>query len=128
MPDPQASQTFQNSKAKWEEPTAPAHAPTLKLYHDLIAFRRQEPAYYNLRRAGITVNFAGEKAVMLLLTKSTTSRCLVLIVVNLGEMITINLDKVADVASGWNLILDCECGLMSSDMRRCKVRKQEETS
>lgn len=42
--DPQDRSTFTNSRIDWEAPSQPDHAGTLRLYRDLIALRRANPA------------------------------------------------------------------------------------
>jgi maltooligosyltrehalose trehalohydrolase len=44
IPDPQALETFLNSRLQWEERDAVEHATTLRLYRDLLRLRRSEPA------------------------------------------------------------------------------------
>ena len=44
IPDPQALETFLNSRLRWEELEADEHAATLRLYRDLLRLRRSEPA------------------------------------------------------------------------------------
>ena len=41
IPDPQAGQTFDDSKLDWERLADPAHAATLRWYRDLLAVRRR---------------------------------------------------------------------------------------
>ncbi len=54
IPDPQAERTFLDSKLDWERLTEPAHALTLRWYHDLLAVRRRHivPLLPLLTRAG----------------------------------------------------------------------------
>jgi malto-oligosyltrehalose trehalohydrolase len=40
IPDPQARETFENSRLRWEECMAPAHASMLALYRDCLRLRR----------------------------------------------------------------------------------------
>jgi malto-oligosyltrehalose trehalohydrolase len=44
IPDPQAGQTFDDSKLDWERLADPAHAATLRWYRDLLAVRRRHIA------------------------------------------------------------------------------------
>jgi maltooligosyltrehalose trehalohydrolase len=44
IPDPQAEQTFLDSKLDWHRLAEPAHAATWRFYHDLLAVRRQHIA------------------------------------------------------------------------------------
>jgi maltooligosyltrehalose trehalohydrolase len=49
IPDPQAVATFERSRLNWAEAAAEPHASVLRLYQELLALRRTEPAF---RRAG----------------------------------------------------------------------------
>ena len=40
VPDPQDPDTFERSKLRWEEPEGPPHSATLRLYRDLLAWRK----------------------------------------------------------------------------------------
>jgi maltooligosyltrehalose trehalohydrolase len=44
VPDPQARETFQQSKLNWSEPSQSAHAELLEWHRCLIALRRSEPS------------------------------------------------------------------------------------
>ncbi len=44
IPDPQAFETFVNSRVGWDERETGEHAATLSLYRDLLQLRRSEPA------------------------------------------------------------------------------------
>jgi maltooligosyltrehalose trehalohydrolase len=44
IPDPQALETFLDSRLKWDERDADSHAATLRLYQALLRLRRSEPA------------------------------------------------------------------------------------
>lgn len=44
IPDPQAISTFRACKLRWDERKEDAHAGMLRLYQDLLALRRTEPA------------------------------------------------------------------------------------
>jgi maltooligosyltrehalose trehalohydrolase len=43
VPDPNAEETFTNSKLDWSEPAAEPHATLLRTYRDLIALRKARP-------------------------------------------------------------------------------------
>ncbi|HEY6881051.1 MAG TPA: DUF3459 domain-containing protein, partial [Polyangiales bacterium] len=49
IPDPQAMQTFQRSKLRWDERAEPDHARVLALYQALLSLRRCDPV---LRQVG----------------------------------------------------------------------------
>jgi hypothetical protein len=44
IPDPQAVDTFESSRLRWEERGVEPHASILRLYQALLALRRSEPA------------------------------------------------------------------------------------
>jgi malto-oligosyltrehalose trehalohydrolase len=54
IPDPQAVQTFDDSKLDWERRADPAHAATLRWYRDLLSVRRRHiaPLLPGLAQAG----------------------------------------------------------------------------
>ena len=49
IPDPQARETFERSKIRWEERAEPGHAAMLRLYQEFLALRRELPVYRNRR-------------------------------------------------------------------------------
>jgi maltooligosyltrehalose trehalohydrolase len=53
IPDPQALETFLNSRLNWEEREADSHASTLRLYEELLRLRRAEPALRLREAAGV---------------------------------------------------------------------------
>jgi len=44
IPDPQAADTFTNSRLRWNEQTGGEHARSLALYRALLSLRREHPA------------------------------------------------------------------------------------
>ena len=104
LPDPQAPETFQRSKLRWAEQMAAAHAPVLRLYRDLIALRRQEPALRDLGRQHITASVAGKKAILLHLAGPKAGGRPLLAAVVLGGT------GHFDLSGTWELILDSEFG------------------
>jgi malto-oligosyltrehalose trehalohydrolase len=65
IPDPQAVQTFEDSKLDWERLADPTHAATLHWYRDLLAVRRRHivPLLPRLREAG-EYSFVGDGALV----------------------------------------------------------------
>jgi maltooligosyltrehalose trehalohydrolase len=108
VPDPQAVETFERSKLRWDEQTAPKHAPIRRLYRDVIALRRQEPAYHDQSREHLEVQAAGEKAITMLLRGPAGGDRSLLIVVNLGGTATVDLGDIRGAASSWEMLLDTE--------------------
>lgn len=60
VPDPQAEQTFLNSKLNWAEPGRGEHARTLTLYRELLRLRREDPVLRNRSRRSIQAGHAGD--------------------------------------------------------------------
>jgi maltooligosyltrehalose trehalohydrolase len=65
IPDPQAPETFSRSKLRWEERSEPPHAGVLRLYQELLALRRTEPALRNQSRESFQATPVGDGAVAL---------------------------------------------------------------
>ncbi|NLX07982.1 MAG: malto-oligosyltrehalose trehalohydrolase [Phycisphaerae bacterium] len=57
VPDPQADQTFQNSKLHWDEPAREPHASMLQWYRQLIRLRRATPSLSDGRRDNVRARF-----------------------------------------------------------------------
>ncbi len=57
VPDPQAEETFERSKLKWEERKESFHAEMLEWHRKLIALRRETPDLRNGRRDEVEVRF-----------------------------------------------------------------------
>lgn len=108
VPDPQAVETFERSKLRWDERTEPHHRSILRLYRDLLAVRRQEPAYGNPQREHIQVHAIGEKAVALLLEGADPGADSLLVLANLGETASVDLGDLGNGAASWKLVLDTE--------------------
>jgi maltooligosyltrehalose trehalohydrolase len=76
IPDPQAPATFDASRLRWEEQSAPLHAGMLALYRALLAWRRDQPALSGHGR--LDVRAVGESG-LLLARESSAGPALVLI-------------------------------------------------
>lgn len=105
VPDPQAEQTFSNSKLRWEEASQPPHAPVRQMYRDLIAMRKTHPALVRRDRASFEVAQVHEAAFVLRRTDDSGERTL-LVVVNPGGPLAINLDVHKIAAGTWRPIFD----------------------
>jgi maltooligosyltrehalose trehalohydrolase len=57
VPDPQAEETYQRSKLRWDEVGEGEHAEMLDWYRRLIALRHQESALTNAKLERLTVTF-----------------------------------------------------------------------
>jgi maltooligosyltrehalose trehalohydrolase len=110
VPDPQAIETFQRSRLRWDERTAPAHAPILRLYQDLLALRRQEPALRTPRRDQLMVQVTGDQSVALLLKGAAQDEPTILLLANLGQRAAVDLNDFTNAGS-WELILDTEASI-----------------
>jgi len=85
IPDPQAKDTFDRSKLRWEERSDPPHREMLALYSDLLAVRRSHPALRSQDRKHFTVTVLGDRA--LSLCRSAPDGEAILVVVNFaGEL------------------------------------------
>jgi maltooligosyltrehalose trehalohydrolase len=65
IPDPQARETFVRSKLRWDEAEAMPRAGVLRLYRELLALRRGEPALREQDRDMFRVAALGEHALVL---------------------------------------------------------------
>lgn len=65
IPDPQAASTFERSKLRWQERDRPPHAGILRLYHELLRLRRNEPALWSTRRIDLIARALDEQTVAL---------------------------------------------------------------
>jgi maltooligosyltrehalose trehalohydrolase len=66
IPDPQAPQTFLNSKLRWEEMHEPKHAGLLLLYWEFLELRRTHPVFRGSDRENRAVLDLGEGMVAIL--------------------------------------------------------------
>ena len=64
IPDPQAADTFTNSKLRWEELANEHHAQTLLLYREFLELRRAHPALQNRGRDNWVATNIGDVAVL----------------------------------------------------------------
>lgn len=104
VPDPQAEQTFLDSKLRWDERDQPEHATTLALYRELLRLRRAHPTLRRRDRAGFQVMALGEHALLLRREGVRPSETL-LIVVNLGQSFTWQLTDEL-FSQPWAVLLD----------------------
>ena len=65
IPDPQAPETFERSRLRWEERERMPHAGVLALYRELLLLRRRDPALRRRDRASFAVAAHGEHALSL---------------------------------------------------------------
>jgi maltooligosyltrehalose trehalohydrolase len=108
VPDPQAAETFQRSKLRWEEAEQEPHRGVLRLYRDLLRLRREHPAMAERGKADVVVTPHGERS--LLLARGRPGGAQLVLVLNLGGQLTLDLARFPDgaVGAGWELLLDSE--------------------
>ena len=109
FPDPQDRRTFLTSKLRWEERAKAPHINILQLYRDLISLRSNSPALRTRARNMYTIETKGEHA-LVLRRRGPEPKDLLLIVVNLGGPLHLDLNTIETPLSGyeWALCLDTE--------------------
>ena len=63
IPDPQAASTFERSRLKWQERSAPEHAASLALYSDLLRLRHGQAALGASESTTVDATAVGDDAV-----------------------------------------------------------------
>ena len=140
IPDPQALQTFLNSRLNWEERAAETHAATLRLYRALLRLRRTEAALAaphpgddaSQPPASIAANAQAFGDAAVLVRRFAPSSGLpqgqqgdVLIAVQLAGAGTIDLSRapLATLRSGlgWKLLLSTEGARYAADPRPIRM-------
>lgn len=79
IPDPQAPQTFLNSKLRWDEKEEPNHAEVLLLYHEFLQLRRTHPTWRDRLRDNWTVHELANGFIALVGGAKSSRSCLVLV-------------------------------------------------
>jgi maltooligosyltrehalose trehalohydrolase len=109
IPDPQASQTFEASRLKWDERQQGPHDAIERLYQALLALRREEPALHAGDRSRLEVSALDEGTIAM--RRSSEHRS-VLAVVRLTGAGTVDLATAPGVTSreapGWVALLHTE--------------------
>jgi maltooligosyltrehalose trehalohydrolase len=82
--DPQSEEAFLRSKLRWDRLSQPGHAAALRLYQDLLALRRREPALSNCRK-DLTRVQASDAGRWLVLDRRAPGAASALLVCNLGR-------------------------------------------
>jgi maltooligosyltrehalose trehalohydrolase len=104
VPDPQARESFERSKLRWEERELQPHQGVLELYKDLLALRRTHPALQERSRSSFTVTPVGAGAV--LLRRSAPTGETLMLAVSLKGGVQIDLGPAT--GGGWRPLLDSE--------------------
>jgi maltooligosyltrehalose trehalohydrolase len=105
VPDPQALETFECSKLRWDERAVEPHAGILRLCRDLLQLRRSLAAPDDQRRS-FQVHPAGEAAVVL--RRIAADGRPLLVVANLRGPLELDLAEEMAEAGPWTLLLDSE--------------------
>ncbi|HEY0368803.1 MAG TPA: malto-oligosyltrehalose trehalohydrolase [Chthoniobacterales bacterium] len=79
IPDPQAENTFRNSKLRWDESREPEHARVLALYREFLRLRTTHPALRDRSRENWRVENTDDSAVVLRFGRDGGSQLLVAI-------------------------------------------------
>ncbi len=107
IPDPQAEETFLNSKLDWDEIHAPAAAGLLLLHSECLRLRRTSPVFRGPRRDSYVVAKAGEGIVAILF--GADNQFSLAVVANLaGGADAPNMDSARFAAGGgrdWSQVL-----------------------
>jgi maltooligosyltrehalose trehalohydrolase len=64
LPDPQAAQTFESSKLRWDERSEEAHRAVLELYRELLYLRRTDPVLQDPARERLQAEARGDVLVV----------------------------------------------------------------
>jgi maltooligosyltrehalose trehalohydrolase len=113
IPDPQADSTFQTAKLDWEERGREPHAATLRLYHDLLALRRTDPAMH----AGGTHDTTSPAEGVVSLRRTSPEG-----VQELLALVALRPGVVAALSGpGWSVVLTTEDDSYSQYPRRPKI-------
>jgi maltooligosyltrehalose trehalohydrolase len=111
VPDPQARETFERSKLRWDERAAPPHAGILRLYRDLIGLRCGLPALRERGRGSFAVAALGESS-LALRRHGPAPEDTLLVVVNLRGATRLDLGARAETSAPaglrWAPVLDSE--------------------
>jgi maltooligosyltrehalose trehalohydrolase len=112
IPDPQARETFERSKLRWEERAQPEHQGMLALYRDVLALRARLPALQERARQYMRSTALDASTLVLWRTTPNTADTLLLLVYLGNEPVTIDLDEhgetIAPTGFRWSLLLDSE--------------------
>jgi maltooligosyltrehalose trehalohydrolase len=106
IPDPQAPETFERSKLKWDERERMPHAGVLALYGELLRLRRTHPALAERERDGFAVAVLGEHG--LALRRSGDEGSALLLVLSFDGPLSVDLSEREETAGRWTLLLSTE--------------------
>jgi maltooligosyltrehalose trehalohydrolase len=109
IPDPQAVETFENSRLRWDEAERMPHAGILALYRELLRLRRTHPALRGRDRESFAVAALGEHGIALRRTGEAGGA--LLLVVSLEGALSADLQSMGETgapAGRWELLLSTE--------------------
>lgn len=112
VPDPQARETYDQSKLRWDERGVQPYANILQLYRDLLLLRRTRPALHNAAREQCEAVALDDDTLALRRTTNNPAET-ILVVVHLGkdngevDLTAYELTR-PPVQTGWQLLLDSE--------------------
>jgi maltooligosyltrehalose trehalohydrolase len=106
IPDPQAPETFERSRLRWDERERMPHAGVLALYRELLRLRRAHPALRRRDRESFAVAALGEHA--LSLRRAGDDGRALLLVVSFHGALSVDLEERDETAGGWTLLLSTE--------------------
>ncbi|HEY5036697.1 MAG TPA: DUF3459 domain-containing protein, partial [Chthoniobacterales bacterium] len=99
IPDPQAEETFQRLKLRWDELEKEPHATTFRLYRELLRWRRSLPALRGRARSRWEALPAEDGVVRLLFGRGGKEQCLVVVNLRGGHI------DSATERNAWELLL-----------------------
>lgn len=110
IPDPQARDTFVNSKLRWEELEEPEHAGVLQLYRACLELRGTVPVFRKRSRGDWNVHELENGIVAIVLGLHDPARCLIIIdLIGGHEMPQIDKEFLQPLARNrWELILSSD--------------------
>jgi maltooligosyltrehalose trehalohydrolase len=114
IPDPQAADTFERSRLRWEETARPPHDAILRLYRDLLRLRAEDPALRQDGRDAFEAVPSG--ADQLLLLRRGGGRSILTIVRLRGEGAAEGSSALPETSERrWERVLDTESPRYCSD-------------
>jgi len=111
IPDPQASETFQASRLRWEEREREPHASVLRLYRALLTLRRQEPALQwaaDAKQEAYAPSDAPESASVVLVRRRGDAAFATVCCLRGAGSVDVNLEVRAGLAGPWEVVLTSE--------------------
>lgn len=111
IPDPQATETFEASRLRWEEREREPHASVLRLYRALLALRRHEPALQwsdDAKQEAYAPSDAPDDASVVLVRRRGDAAFAAICCLRGSGTVEVDLAARAGVAGPWEVILTSE--------------------